>query len=280
MTFTLRPSCPPGQMPYTTPSLPPSVSAPAPSAPAARSSADAHRPLHAAEPAPPPQPTERAPSGATPADRLAAALAGTALKPAAAASAPPQKPAAPFSRRSTLTSRFPLLRKTSREAPGHHLRGNSVSTPPAHPDSPFLSTGAPRASLSSQRGRPDPPADEPRIRAPSANPSVRSHVREPDSSQSASPVDTLSPPSTVSTPNTSSDSELTDKLEKAQHHNTPKAAKAGDKKMHQTSSRLLRMTDDERPFTRVSVLRPSPSGREPLLPSCRQWGRPRLHACR
>jgi hypothetical protein len=28
-----------------------------------------------------------------------------------------------------------------------------------------------------------------------------------------------------------------------------------DNKMHQTSSRLLRMTDDDRPYTKVSVLR-------------------------
>jgi hypothetical protein len=46
------------------------------------------------------------------------------------------------------------------------------------------------------------------------------------------------------------------RLESGKRRNNTGAARsqaAKDEKMHQTSSRLLRMTDDERPFTRVSA---------------------------
>lgn len=153
----------------------------------------------------------------------------------------------PVARRSTLTSRFPLLRKSSREPA--HARGSSISLshiPQAPVQQPLLTTQPPRVSTSSSRGRLDAYAHEPPSREPSASPSIASS-RDPDSASDS----TRPAPSTASTPTLSSDSESTGKLDKLRH--SVKAAKPGDKKMHQTSSRLLRMTDDERPFSRVSA---------------------------
>lgn len=141
--------------------------------------------------------------------------ASATTKPTTAA---PPAPAArtTASRRLTFT-RFPLLRKGSREltrATSAHFRASSGSAaaPPARADSPFLSTGAPRAFRTSfARDRTEQlPLD----------PTTASIGEEEPGS----------------TPNTTS-------LQQAAHPG----------KMHQTSSRLLRMTDDERPFTRVSA---------------------------
>lgn len=246
--FSDPPACA-GQMPYSTPFLPLTVSASA-SYPSAAYQLLTDAPKQQAQRPPPQQPHQRAASGAlTSSDGAAAAQAGSTK---AAAAAPAQKPTTSFSRRSTLTSRFPLLRKGSREAPGH-LRGNSVSAP--LPDSPFLTTGAPRASSSSSRGRIDRQSDEPLLREPSVNASLRSESRDAADSASPSANDSHEPAvSAASTPNTISDSEVAgSKLDKSRQPSVSfKAAKPHDKKMHQTSSRLLRMTDDERPFTRVS----------------------------
>jgi hypothetical protein len=138
-------------------------------------------------------------------------------QPASAPADPPPSTVAParptHSRRLTL-SRFPLLRKGSRElgrSPSTHKGSGTTPPPPVH--TPFLSTGAPRASTSTLRGPETSPA-----RTPSA------HGNEADSIQ-----------------------ELEEGTLAA---STLRQARPG--KMHQTSSRLLRMTDDERPFTRVS----------------------------
>ncbi|OAL48763.1 RGS-domain-containing protein [Pyrenochaeta sp. DS3sAY3a] len=143
---------------------------------------------------------------------------GTSLSdpPALAAPAGKSAPPAPsprpssHSRRYTL-SRFPLLRKGSRELArtpsAHHKPANISAVPPA--DSPFLATGAPRASSSIARA---------------------SDVSAPRES-SADSYD----PNVI--------------VEEAESTAALKAAKTD--KMHQTSSRLLRMTDDERPYTRV-----------------------------
>ncbi|KAJ4357895.1 AMSH/STAMBP protein ubiquitin specific-protease [Didymosphaeria variabile] len=179
-----------------------------------------------------PEPQAAVPHPTTPAssDRAAAAQASSSTAPATA-----QKQ--PVTRRSTLASRFPLLRKSS----GSHVRTTSSSH--ALPTS-FLAPAAPRASTSSSRGRIDTPTPDLRSRESSTSASIRSS-REPDSTASDRSRSALS---AASIPNTSLDSEPTGKLDKLPQ--PTKAAKAGDKKMHQTSSRLLRMTDDERPYTR------------------------------
>lgn len=117
-------------------------------------------------------------------------------------------------RRYTL-SRFPLLRKGSRElnrTPSTHLRGSGSQTP-SPTDSPFTPSGAPRASLSATR-RPE-------------------NISTRESTCDSHEVDVICEEAELKT--------LSDDLS-ADHTD----------KMHQTSSRLLRMTDDERPFTRVS----------------------------
>ncbi|CAI6338215.1 unnamed protein product [Periconia digitata] len=136
------------------------------------------------------------------------------------------RPVPTVARRSTLTSRFPLLRKSSRE-PAHltHTRGNSNSTNSTH----LLPTAAPRASISSSRGRQDPSIDQPRPRNPSTVNSNRSLSREPERFAQNPPA--RSPSRAVPSP-------------------AAAPIPPPDHKMHQTSSRLLRMTDDERPFTR------------------------------
>ncbi|KAI4628609.1 hypothetical protein J4E83_003161 [Alternaria metachromatica] len=118
---------------------------------------------------------------------------------------PPSSRAINHARRYTL-SRFPLLRKGSREL----SRTPSTTKSPA--ESPFYATGAPRSSQSLARGPDLSPAREP-----------------------ASPHD---------------DGDVI--AEEAENtHRLPDRPRAGKPdKMHQTSSRLLRMTDDERPFTR------------------------------
>ncbi|KAF2642424.1 RGS-domain-containing protein [Massarina eburnea CBS 473.64] len=191
--------------------------------------ADAASPL---QPPPPSHPKDRASRGT-------ATHAGIATTPAAA-----QKPPV---RRQTLSSRLPgLLRKGSRETHGH-LRSGSSSTPPPI----FLSTGAPRASTSTRR----PDLDDFRHREKSRSPNERPPSHEPADSTHASAASSRCA-SAASTTTTRDDSEPSDQLSvrssaTRQHAKpSPRAAKPADKKMHQTSSRLLRMTDDERPFTR------------------------------
>lgn len=123
------------------------------------------------------------------------------------------------SRRLTL-SRFPLLRsKGSRElarSPSTSLHSKSgTPTPPTSPDSPFLATGAPRSSTSIAR--------------------ACDIAREP-AAEDVHEVDVI-----------------TEEAENFSRPATPSVPSKPDK-MHQTSSRLLRMTDDERPYTRVSDL--------------------------
>ncbi|KAG9204478.1 hypothetical protein G6514_000936 [Epicoccum nigrum] len=139
-------------------------------------------------------------------------------------------PAARSNSRRLTFNRFPLLRKGSREltrATSAHFRGSSTSSsaaaPPSRADSPFLPTGAPRASRTSfARGRTEHPnLDLSTTRDPSASASLRSGSVEGEEPGTPHDRDTAS-------------------LQPAAH----------PAKMHQTSSRLLRMTDDERPYTR------------------------------
>jgi len=112
---------------------------------------------------------------------------------------PPSSRSATHARRYTL-SRFPLLRKGSRELTRTpSVSSISSSASKTHADSLFHLTGAPRSSHSIAR---EPPTSAPQDSHPVADES-REHAK-PD-------------------------------------------------KMHQTSSRLLRMTDDERPYTKVST---------------------------
>jgi hypothetical protein len=143
-------------------------------------------------------------STSAPADAPAAAPASTAAAAAAAAR--------PHHARRLTFSRFPLLRKGSREltrSPSAHSNKGSNAAPPAPTHSLFL---APRASLSKSRGLDTPPASKP----------------TPDGHE-------LLVSEEVDSDTTAADS--------------PRAGRPD--KMHQTSSRLLRMTDDERPYTRV-----------------------------
>ena len=156
--------------------------------------------------------------------------------PAATATTSSASAARSNSRRLTFKS-FPLLRKGSREltrATSAHFRGSSISAaaaaaaaPPSRADSPFLPTGAPRASRTSfARGRSEHPnLDLSTTRDPSPSASLRSGSVEGEEPETPHDRDTAS-------------------LQPAAH----------PAKMHQTSSRLLRMTDDERPYTRVSAL--------------------------
>ncbi|KAF2035478.1 RGS-domain-containing protein [Setomelanomma holmii] len=133
--------------------------------------------------------------------------------PAAVPASTTSVPARPqvHSRRLTL-SRFPLLRKTSRElgrSPSlHHKGSNNTTPPPSH--SPFLATGAPRASSSIVRAEDD---------SPTRASTVRSHEAD------------ISEETEIGT-------------------QAARLRETKPDKMHQTSSRLLRMTDDERPYTR------------------------------
>lgn len=205
-------------MPLTTPFLPLTVSA------ASLSSSDSsHTGEH-----PQPGPDSDEPQLRFDLEALSAVSEASATSKPAPSTAPPAPSARSSSRRLTFT-RFPLLRKGSREltrATTAHFRGSSISAaaPPSRADSPFLLTGAPRTSRASfARGRTEQPSADPSsAHEPSAPASLRS-----GSIGGEEPEDTQSPTS------------------------LQQAANAG--KMHQTSSRLLRMTDDERPYTRVSV---------------------------
>jgi hypothetical protein len=186
-------------MPLTTPFLPLTV-------PASTSAASLPIAVFVDGPPHASQHDQREPFAPAPADPPAAIPAFTTTVPAR-----PQV----HSRRLTL-SRFPLLRKTSRElrrSPSVNHKGSNTTTTPPSADSPFLATGAPRASSSIVRGQ---EASPPRAST------TRSH--EADISEEAD-FDTQAA--------------------------SPRETKPG--KMHQTSSRLLRMTDDERPYTRAST---------------------------
>jgi hypothetical protein len=123
---------------------------------------------------------------------------------------PPSSRAINHARRYTL-SRFPLLRKGSRE-----LSRTPSTTKSPSAESPFHATGAPRSSQSLARGPDFSPARE-----------------------------------SAATPHDDGDV-IAEEAEHTQHQlERPRASKPD--KMHQTSSRLLRMTDDERPYTRVST---------------------------
>ncbi|KAF2742465.1 RGS-domain-containing protein [Sporormia fimetaria CBS 119925] len=158
----------------------------------------------------------------------------------------------PSKRRSTLTSRFPLLsRKASRESPPS-IPSSSVSSSftsstsssiahrqPSDSAARILSspaTSEPRASTSSTRGRnPTSAVDSDYNRQHSRDPSSAASSRSaaPDSRPDSASIKSATAPSSSNT--------------------TPDLTPAEPRpqsKMHQTSSRLLRMTDDERPFTR------------------------------
>ncbi|KAF2872493.1 developmental regulator flbA [Massariosphaeria phaeospora] len=131
------------------------------------------------------------------------------------------------SRRSTLTS---LLRKRSREGSSFHFRASSIVA-----DSPFRSSAAPRA--------------------PSATASIRSVVPEANADtlsirSGSTPLITPAAPFAASPQHSSSDSDTANTSYKSRRGSSFAVPRNNDKKMHQTSSRLLRMTDDERPFTR------------------------------
>jgi hypothetical protein len=122
---------------------------------------------------------------------------------------PSSRAAINHARRYTL-SRFPLLRKGSREL----TRTPSTTKSPA--ESPFYATGAPRSSQSLARG--------------------------PDLSPTHESAASLHDDGDV----------IAEEAESTQLLSARPSAGKPDK-MHQTSSRLLRMTDDERPYTRVST---------------------------
>lgn len=178
-------------------------------------------------------------------EALAAVSEASANTNTTSAAAPPAPSARTSSRRLTFT-RFPLLRKGSREltrTTSAHLRGSSISAtaPPSRADSPFLFTGAPRPSSTSlARGRSEYLNLEfSSAREPSAHSSLRSgsiRGEEPGNTKDATSLQN--------------------------------AAQSG--KMHQTSSRLLRMTDDERPYTRVSASRVSCSSKHRQANASRQ----------
>lgn len=111
-------------------------------------------------------------------------------------------------------SRFPLLRKGSREL-ARSPSSSSASKSPA--DSLFHPTGAPRPSQSIARG--------PELAA----------AREP-------------------APSTHRDGDVIPQEATNTSRQSLRLRAQRPDKMHQTSSRLLRMTDDERPYTRVSSI--------------------------
>ena len=172
----------------------------------------------------------------------------SAVSEASATTKPASTAARSTSRRLTFT-RFPLLRKGSRELTRvtsadlrAHFRGTSISAaaPPSRAESPFLSTGAPRSSRTSlARGHTEQHAfDLSSARESSVPASLRSGSGEEEPGSTSEPT------------------------------SLQQAAQAG--KMHQTSSRLLRMTDDERPYTRVS-LSESPTHSSTVKQTARQW---------
>lgn len=207
-------------MPLTTPFLPLTVSA------ASLSSSNSS---HTGE-TPDPGPDSDEPQLRFDLEALSAVSEAFATTTPAPSTAPPAPAARSSSRRLTFT-RFPLLRKGSRELTRvAHFRGSSISAaaPPSRADSPFLSTGAPRSSRTSfARGRTELPIFEP------------TSAREP------------SVPASLRCGSISGEEPLHYADREATSLSLPQAAQSA--KMHQTSSRLLRMTDDERPYTRVSA---------------------------
>lgn len=148
----------------------------------------------------------------------------SSLTPSTTTTADPPAPSSRssnHSRRYTF-ARFPLLRKGSRELTRgpSFLKGISPTATPT--DSPFFATGAPRASFSLARGPDHSPAREPNHH----HHYYHHHQRETDV--------------------------ITEEEAQTSQADSSRADKPD--KMHQTSSRLLRMTDDERPFTRVSLV--------------------------
>jgi hypothetical protein len=131
----------------------------------------------------------------------------------------PAVAARPNTHRRLTLSRFPLLRKGSRELsryPSAHAKGSNTTAPPSHTQTHLLSTLTPRASTSTLHSTHTSTVD-----GPAAHSS-----EEGDISTVAATAQRSARPDT----------------------------------MHQTSSRLLRMTDDERPYTRVGIfsLQPRP----------------------
>lgn len=208
-------------MPMNTTTSPVSASAPASSSPSPpltavfaearpRSTGTAHeqhpheqeqtQPF-ASTPTPTPTPTATA---STAADPLSTST--PVLTPAPALVARPSV----HGRRLTF-SRFPLLRKGSRElARTPSYSKTSTSAPPSLPQSLLPSSLTPRASITTLRG---------------------------SSALSLSPVD-------------GHEAHAAEEVDNSTNA-APAPRKTKSDKMHQTSSRLLRMTDDERPYTRV-----------------------------
>ena len=181
--------------------------------------------------------------------------------------AEPSGSASPDSRR--LSRRLPLLlRKSSRTEVAGAVPSHATTTTTAAADAPAALTPLnPRSSSSSANlGRPS--NCELRSRDNSAHsglPSVEVHPPtqwNPDSARLS--YNHLTPLTTADTPNkTLSEGQtkpVVDRRGKLARFPSKfdyktqrgEASSVADKKMHQTSSRLLRMTDDERPFTRVS----------------------------
>ena len=213
-------------MPFPTTSLPPSPSSvsPVPDSPnlatPALSPESSHSPAAAASPtlhndghrdARDHQPIAPA---STPADALSHSFSAARSDRPPPSSSSSSSRSINHARRYTL-SRFPLLRKGSRELARSPSTSSSASKSPA--DSLFHPTGAPRPSQSIARGPEFAAAREP---APSTH-------RDGDVIAQEATTTTRQP--------------LRLKAQKPD-------------KMHQTSSRLLRMTDDERPYTRVSTI--------------------------
>ncbi|KAF2275130.1 RGS-domain-containing protein [Westerdykella ornata] len=193
-------------------------------------------------------------------------------------------------RRSTLTSRFPLLRKAARDVSGsllHHEQHPSSTAAPSR--SHLRSTSRPhlsladtdlhplpfpadsRTSTSSSRGRSDPsqaPFDthqppqqfeenphRPASRASSSTASTRSLAHEPTFTSDSASVPSSTPlahtnPSSNPSPLSTITDANTANTDNSSQSNSQALRKGPERKMHQTSSRLLRMTEDERPFTR------------------------------
>ena len=179
--------------------------------------------------------------------------------------AEPSGSASPDSRR--LSRRLPLLlRKSSRTelagaVPLHTTTNTTADAPaaltPLNPRSPSSSASLGKLSNCEPRSRDNS--------AHSGLPSVEVHPptqKNPDSARLS--YNHSTPPTTAGTPDiTLSEAQtklVVDRRGKLARspskfdHKTQRGetSSVADKKMHQTSSRLLRMTDDERPFTRVS----------------------------
>ena len=194
----------------------------------------------------------------------------------------PSGSASPDSRR--LSRRLPLLlRKSSRTEVAGAVPSHTTTTADAPaaltPLNPLSSSSSARLGRLSNR--------ELHSRDNSAHsglPSVEAHPptqRNPDSARLS--YNHLTPPTTAGTPNrTLSEAQTKPVVDRrgklarspSKFDHKPQrgeASSVADKKMHQTSSRLLRMTDDERPFTRVSrnFCTIDPIG--PALDGSRDW---------